>query len=141
MTPQELAKSGSEHAHQRAYFQALLTWSPQVHELTFAIPNGGSRGSDAKSRAIQGGRLKAEGVKSGIPDVMCAIPNNGYAGLFLEFKKMSGGVVADNQKDYKTLLRSRGYAVFTVYNWQESMNATCRYFGQQLPFPKAACGE
>lgn len=51
---------------------------------TFAIPNGGGR---SKREA---GRLKAEGVQSGVSDVFCALPAGPYAGLFIEMKSMVG---------------------------------------------------
>jgi len=83
MTPNQLAKSNTEHAHQVALFayvavayqygfdvaddwaengpQAFKRWrdrkatGPHVPALEWfhAIPNGGTRGDDAKSRAIR----------------------------------------------------------------------------------------
>ncbi len=99
--PDQLAKSGTEHGEQSALFcwanvariygfdvanrfaegekfdfQALPTGLPVVPELAWlhAIPNGGSRGDDEKTRAIRGGALKAEGVKSGVADVFLPVP-------------------------------------------------------------------
>lgn len=117
MTPNELAKSNSEHGHQRALFAWLnmaerygfaLAWedatyssdpaslstSCAVVELkwTHAIPNGGLR--EKRTAAM----LKAEGVKRGIPDVFVPVPMWGlvdahpnrcilYAGLYVEMKR------------------------------------------------------
>lgn len=100
MTPDVLAKSNTEHAHQRAFFAWLAfasyrgfeqakEWAEgsmsnarllhpghtdRVHPelmLMHAIPNGGYRN---KSEA---GKLKAEGVKAGVLDTFLPVPK-GY---------------------------------------------------------------
>jgi hypothetical protein len=48
--------------------------------LIFAIPNGGHR-----VKAVAG-KLKAEGVRSGIPDLFLPVARHGYYGMFLELK-------------------------------------------------------
>jgi hypothetical protein len=99
-TPADLAKSNSEHAHQRAVFAwanmaahfgfeaawddrsytvagyAKATYNAPVPVLSrlFAIANGGARGDDARSKMIRGAQLKAEGVKKGVPDIMLPAP-------------------------------------------------------------------
>ena len=71
MTPGQLAKSDSEAAHQTALFAWAALQVKRWPELRWLhhIPNGGSRGDDAKSRAIRGGQLKAQGVRTGVSDV------------------------------------------------------------------------
>lgn len=51
---------------------------------TYAIPNGGGR---SKAEA---GRLKAEGVRSGVPDIFVSMPSGRLAGLYIEMKSMTG---------------------------------------------------
>jgi hypothetical protein len=73
-----------EHAIQAAF----ITWChlnektimPQL-ALGFAVPNGGKR--SAKTAAL----LKAEGVRPGVPDWMLPVPNCGFSGLAIEFKR------------------------------------------------------
>jgi len=114
MTPDKLAKSGTEHAHQVALFayaavarmhgfhiadkwaeskllQHLVSFEVKVPALEWlhAIPNGGSRGDSVKSRKIHGAQLKAEGVRRGVPDIFLPWPNCGYSGLYIEMKKPS----------------------------------------------------
>lgn len=92
MTPDQLAKSNTEHAHQRAFFAwlALAAYNgfegakvisdggtfqrahrasplPELH-LMHAIPNGGARDK------ITAGKLKAEGVKAGVLDTFLPVP-------------------------------------------------------------------
>lgn len=115
MTPWELAKPGTEHAHQRALFawasQAAMNgfafaweedaydvrtrqhvaqrvWVNPVEKLTrlFAIHNQGH------GDAVRGARAKAEGVKAGVPDIMLPVQMylNGLGitgGLFIELKR------------------------------------------------------
>src|SRR5262245_57218105 len=88
LTPEILAAPGTEHAHQRAFFAAISTPEfcppalrpPAPARLCFAIPNGGARD------VITAGRLKAEGVKAGVPDVCCPVARWRWHSLYLEFK-------------------------------------------------------
>lgn len=88
--------------------------------MCFAIPNGGARD------AVTAGRLKAEGVKAGVPDVCCPVARYGYHGLFLEFKKperqaSSGGGLSAAQLEWKEALARQGYLVVPTYGWQHGL--------------------
>lgn len=118
MDPATLAKSGTEHGHQ----VAVMAWchANQVKEplldWLFAIPNGGER------NAATAGRLKAEGVKSGVPDLMLPVPRRNYAGLFIEMKKMDG-VLGKAQKDvWIPFLTSQYYYVGVCYGWEQAVD-------------------
>src|SRR4051812_19508182 len=96
ITPEQLASSGSEHGAQAAIF----CWSalPEVRakypvlKYLFAVPNG------FYGSAAQKGKMKAEGLKLGVPDIILPVVktiNNSldkstgllkYAGLFIELK-------------------------------------------------------
>lgn len=54
-------------------------------------------------------RLKRQGVKAGVYDLCIAEPRGCYAGLYIEMKKLKGGVVSDMQKWWGIELRKRGY--------------------------------
>lgn len=129
MTPDELAKSGTEHGHQRAFFAWLAKSDHGVWLYTFAIPNGGSRGDDKQTRRIRGGMLKAEGVKAGVPDIFCAIPVGKYHGLFIEMKKPKVGRVQDNQTEWGERLLARGYAHAIAYTWRQAAEVILSYHG------------
>ena len=63
-TPEQIARAGTEHAHQAALFCWLRRkthYHPEL-EWIFAVPNGGSRDK------ITAGKLKAEGVTPGVFD-------------------------------------------------------------------------
>lgn len=124
MTPEQLAKSGTEHSHQRALFcwLALNTANHPDFRWTFAIPNGGVRDR------ITAGKLKAEGVKAGVPDLCCPIRCREFSGLFIEMKKPKQGVVASAQSDWIDKLRMEGFAGAVCYGWLEARDTFKWYF-------------
>jgi len=70
--------------------------------------------------------MKAEGLRSGVPDVFMAMPRGEYHGLFLEFKSHTGRLT-ENQKVYAINLRSMGYQVEIVRSFDEARLAVTRY--------------
>lgn len=82
---------------------AYLRW-PEL-ELAFHIPNGGSRNK------IEAARLKAQGVKAGVPDIFISVPRCGYHGLYIEMKRQKDGKMREGQKDMIPKLRAQGYRV------------------------------
>jgi hypothetical protein len=78
--------------------------------LLFAIPNGGKRHIGVARK------LKAEGAKSGIPDLFLPAARNGYNGLFIELKTEKG-TVSPNQKHWIEALREQGYQVEVCRGW------------------------
>lgn len=112
MTPDQLAKSDTEAAHQTALFawaavamnhgfNIANAWAdglnPAVQERKelaipelkwlHHIPNGGSRGNDVRSQQIRGAQLKAQGVKSGVSDVFLPVKRGQFSGLYIEMKR------------------------------------------------------
>ena len=83
----------TEHEEQRELVRWFRQTWPGVR--IFAIPNGGAR-SPATA-----GRLKAEGVSSGVPDLF--IP---AWCLWVEMKRTKGGSVSPEQKDWIAYLES-----------------------------------
>jgi hypothetical protein len=83
----------TEHEEQRELVRWFRQTWPGVR--IFAIPNGGHR-SPATA-----GRLKAEGVSSGVPDLF--IP---AWGLWVEMKRTKGGSLSAEQKDWIVYLES-----------------------------------
>lgn len=115
-----------EHAEQVALCD---WWRPYARthgipeSLLFAIPNGGRRDK------ITGARLKAEGVRAGVPDMFLAVPRQNAPGLFLELKKQKGGRVSENQKTMHEALSQAGYPVCICRGWGEAKRAIEDYIG------------
>lgn len=118
MTPEQLAKAGTEHAHQVALmcWCALNSASHPKLKLLFAIPNGGER------NPIVASRLKAEGVKSGVPDLFLPVARHGYHGFFIEMKKPKG-TIGPNQPAWEVALKEEGFAHMYAYGWEQAASA------------------
>lgn len=121
----------SEHDEQAALFQwaALHEGEEPRLRLLFAIPNGGKR---SKATA---GRLKAEGVKAGVPDVflpamMGRIGELYNGGLFIELKRTSGGSVSVAQRVMLAELERAGYRVAACRGWVEAARMICDYLNR-----------
>lgn len=137
MTPEQLAASGTESGHQRAVFARAAQKDfrerfPLLERLMFAIPNGGSRGDNARSRAIRGAQLKAEGVKSGVADIFISLARHGYHGLYIEMKKPTNekgrkGSLSDDQEKFRDAANMEGYGYVACYTWQEAIDNIERY--------------
>lgn len=87
----------SEHDEQRNFVRWFKLAYPGVRIM--AIPNGGAR------NIATAARLKAEGVVSGVPDLFVPAWH-----LWIEMKKVRGGVVSENQKDWIAYLEGVGYS-------------------------------
>lgn len=93
-----------EHDEQVAFFRwAEVRLIPELYLLLWANPNGGYRHKKTASY------LRAEGVKAGVLDVTFAYPCGGYAGLYMEIKRLKGGTVTKPQKVMINALRQAGY--------------------------------
>jgi hypothetical protein len=152
MTPATLAKANTEHSHQRALFAWLnmaarfgfdAAWDEQSYTVAnhardyyvvpgveyqqpsltraHAIANGGQRDK------ITAGKLKAEGVKPGVPDIFLPLPSNDrrYCGLYVEMKRpkaegQRAGSTSDDQDGWIAYLRSVGYAVSVCFTWEQA---------------------
>lgn len=134
VTPEQVAASGTEHGHQAAIFQwVALSGRVKYPELwtLFAIPNGGDR------RASVAASLKAEGVKSGVPDMMLPLPAFGRPGLWIELKtperqgRKDGGRSVDQIEWHKALV-AEGYVVVLAFGWQAACWALHLYLGGGL---------
>src|SRR5947209_19235518 len=73
-----------------------------VLRLFFAVPNGGWR---HKGTAI---KLKAEGVKPGVPDTCLPVAREGFSGLWIEFKA-GRNKLTEFQEEWRTLLSTDGH--------------------------------
>lgn len=115
----------SEHESQVAFFTRVRLDPRTKHLPIFAIPNGGAR-HIAVAR-----KLKAEGVKAGVPDIFVAVPGQRLrdlppCGLFIEMKRRPNKLTPE-QVGWLTLLNRIGYNVATCYSADEAWNALSDY--------------
>lgn len=89
--------------------------------LIFAIPNGGQRNK------VTAAKLKAEGVKPGVPDLFLPVPRGIYTGMFVEMKRRKGGHVSADQRKWITDLISHGYKCVVCRGFEEAKQAITAY--------------
>lgn len=112
----------TEHKIQVAVMKwaALQTCAiPQLANL-FAIPNGGAR------HAVVGAKMKAEGVKRGVPDLFLAAPANGFHGLFIEMKA-PGGRLREDQALWIARLEEEGYSTAVCKSFESARETILDY--------------
>lgn len=106
---------------------ALFRWAefakgarPEL-SLLHHIPNGGSR------HKAEAARLKAEGVKAGVPDLCLPVPRGRYHGLYIELKRKRGGRVSGAQSEWMEALLRQGYCAAICYGWEEAKKLIEQY--------------
>lgn len=87
----------------------------------YHIPNGGSR---SKAEA---GRFRAEGVKSGVPDICLPAARGGYHGLYIELKRVKGCRVSTAQHGWIAALRDQGYYACVCKGWDDAAGVIKKY--------------
>ena len=115
----------SESVEQTRLFQWAKMQSAAYPEigLLFHIPNGGKR------YAATAKRLKAEGVKAGVPDLFLPVARGGEHGLFIELKKEHGNKATEKQNEWLDALRKQGYTAAVCYGWYEAARLIYLYLG------------
>lgn len=73
--------------------------------------------------------MKAEGLKSGVPDIFLPVPRGEWHGLFIEMKRTKGGTVSDCQKLWLHDLRKQGYLTEVCRGWEEAARRIKSYLG------------
>ena len=119
--------------------RAIVKWCQglgyaSVKDRFFAVPNGwGISGSDRKAAMIQGARLKAEGVKSGVPDmVFFRSFERGDAiwpaVLFVEVKLGTSGKLSERQEAFHQLLKDDSHSVVVVRDLTDAIKAITAFY-------------
>nr|WP_256380195.1 VRR-NUC domain-containing protein [Brenneria sp. hezel4-2-4] len=84
------------------------------------IPNEGKRGPKAARDA------KRLGVRSGVPDLLLALPRGGYACLWIEMKARDGKLTTQ-QVIWLSRLESVGYYAVYCFGFTQAVNVLERY--------------
>jgi hypothetical protein len=110
--------------------QALFQWSeynkakyPEL-ELLFHVPNGGKR------NVIEAARLKREGVRAGVPDLILPVARGNYHGLFIEMKA-NKGKATQKQNEWIEKLQAQGYLAVVCNGWEEAKALLQNYLHKQ----------
>ncbi len=92
-------------------------------KLLFHVPNGGYRST------ATAGRMKAEGVKAGVPDLFLPVARQGYHGLFIEMKAGRNKPTV-YQTQWLENLSVQGYLAVVCYGWEEAAKVLTEYLDE-----------
>lgn len=123
-----------EHEHQ----VALIKWAhrvplppsadvragSRVADYLLAIPNGGNR------NPREGARLKAEGVKPGVSDLLLPLRRGGFGGLWLEMKA-PGKKPTPEQREWLARMGDAGYCATWCDDWAKAAQTITAYLDGQ----------
>jgi hypothetical protein len=96
---------------------------PQYRALLFAVPNGGKR--DVRTAV----NLKAEGVVSGVADLLLLMPRHHVHGLCIEMKTIKGRQT-EAQKEWQLQVERQGYAYSIIRSLPEFIAVLEAYIGE-----------
>lgn len=107
--------------------QCLFKWArmqsgayPELN-LMYHVPNEGKR-----SRAT-GGRMRAEGLKKGVPDICLPVARGGAHGLYIELKRTKQWKVTQDQEEWMNALKKQGYQVALCCGWEAASEVIMMY--------------
>ena len=107
--------------------QTLVAWAKRHEEewpelrMLYHIPNEGKR-----SRKT-GARMKAEGLKSGVPDICLPVARGGHHGLYIELKRRKDSKVTKEQLEWIADLVAQGYVAAVCRGCDEAISLITRY--------------
>jgi len=116
--------------------QAVIKWWALSHKglgvrherLLMAFPMQGQRSPR------NGARMKAEGMRAGLADMLLAVPvwrmdgeGMSLAGLWIELKRPKGSIVSKEQCEFLDTVREQGYAGKICYGFDECIKAITDY--------------
>ncbi len=112
-----------EGLEQAALIKELELRLPDVAALIYHVPNGGHR---HKQVAV---KLKGQGVKAGVPDLVLPMARGGYFGLYLEFKATApnDAAVSASQHVWIRRLNDQGYLAIVCRGHFDAMEQIRAY--------------
>lgn len=112
-----------EGLEQAALMAELRLRMPEVADLIYHVPNGGHR---VKAVAA---KLKAQGVKAGIPDLVLPMARGGYFGLYIEFKATppNDAAISASQHERISKLSDQGYLAIVCRGHFDAMEQIRAY--------------
>ena len=103
---------------------ALAAWLDKKDLLWCHVPNGGWR------TPATGARLKLEGLKPGVPDILIFTPPNAldekgysYLGVALELKRAKGGRLSPEQARWLDDLQGLGWYTVLAIGLADALDA------------------
>ena len=99
-----------------------------LQDYAYMVPNGTNLAGTGKRRGIQMANLKAQGLRTGVSDLVIAYPAHGYHGAYIEMKRVREAyngpaaiksAVRPEQVKWLMRMASVGYWVAVAYGAEE----------------------
>jgi hypothetical protein len=98
--------------------------------LMYACPNGAKLPWKKNDKGVryspEAARLKAEGLKPGVPDICLPCPVGKYHGFYLELKHGTNKP-SPEQLSWIYALNAKGYFACVAYGWEEAIEKIRNY--------------
>jgi len=112
----------TEEADQIALIKWFDLWAPtDMKGRLFAVPNGGMR------NRVVAAKLKAGGVRAGVPDLMLLTPRHGFAGLVIEMKREKGSKMSPEQADWLDWLAKQNFMAVVCKGFEPAKDTIISY--------------
>ncbi|EOS27636.1 hypothetical protein C806_00083 [Lachnospiraceae bacterium 3-1] len=111
-----------EGGNQEALFEWAAYQAGRMPELEYLhhVPNGGRRD---KATAM---KMKRQGVKAGVPDIVLPAARAGYHGLYIELKA-GKNTTTKKQELWLEYLKNQGYFTAVCYRWEAAAELIEKY--------------
>ena len=99
-------------------------------DLMFAIPNGAFLQGDRERRARQWARLKAQGAKEGVSDILLPVARGPYHGLWIEMKapEPHDAPVTGEQRAWQMAAIAQGYDAHVARGTAQAISIIESYY-------------
>ncbi|MEL7937658.1 VRR-NUC domain-containing protein [Pseudomonas delhiensis] len=124
--PPRKPRADWEGQEQAQLFGILKIKHPEVYRLAYHVPNGGHR------HPAVAGKLRAQGVKAGVSDIVLPMARGGWFGLYIEFKATPPHDAAVSQEQTAFLLRveQQGYYATVCRGVDDALRVIEQYMAQ-----------
>lgn len=111
----------------RVSYDAATLW-----DYSYAVPNASKLAGSADQRARMMSSMKAQGLKTGVSDLVIALPAAEFHGAYLELKRAKGGRVDPEQAAWCHRMRFAGYFADIVAGLDQAMEFVGWYHSAHL---------
>lgn len=108
--------------------KAVVEWArwnvgrlPQL-ALLHSVPNGAFLGRDRRQAAAHMARLKAEGLREGVPDLFLPAARAQFHGLYIEMKRR-GERLSGKQSEFIQAVQAEGYCGRVCFDAEQAIAA------------------
>lgn len=132
-----MTDTGSEHADQ----VALIAWAAMQSNVypalkwIYAVPNGAKlpyrKNRNGQRFSPEAMRLKREGLRPGVPDLVLPVPVGKHHGLYLELKH-GKNTTSDKQDEWLEALEGFGYCAAIAWGFDEARQTIVDYLEGRL---------